>query len=776
MNTYYSHFTGLDAPESPIQSDLERTATRKGPNRISALKASPQSSYPFNVTPWHSCANSPRPSEPWHPAPEVTSMSVQSNDNSIWKSRFNLTPLLKTGPKTSDGTTHGWQPLGEGLSVEPWNDNPTMSDSNSPPPLGGAKLLCSCTDNHPVISRCQDCLEDLCESCVNAHQRVKLTRDHIIIRYPTPNENPVSKLDNVTTSNTNCSNAVLTPPVQNADVMRVYVDAVGKAKADSEKYLNKAKLGMAQIDETKAGVHKMISRIDTRFQAVKNEVKSIAQRHVSAIQEREQFLLMRLEKIQQVKFSNLEAQQNELSMSSLYLRKVIDQLTSCSKNGREMDLIDTCNKAVETIRKVQSQCGTLSVQEDDIIIFNPPDPSVHQEILTFGFIGGSGFAPASRAEGDGLYRGILGKEARFIVIVKDHLNEKRATGGDPIKVTILAPDTRPVRQTIFDGKNGTYRIAWKPNIEGEHIVAVTLKDKHIQDSPFKVMIRSGRNYNTIGKPLFMFGGEGETDGQLCRPWGVTCSKDGSIMVANRSNNRIEVYGKDGKFKYKFGTSGKLKGQFDRPASVVCDKMNRAIVADKDNHRIQIFTVEGEFLMMFGEKGSKSGQFNYPWDVATNSKDQILISDTRNHRIQLFTPNGEFLAKYGFEGTMWKHFDSPRGVCFTSDDQAVVTDFNNHRLLVVKSDFNIAQFLGKEGSENGMFTRPNGVCVDEEGHIIVADSRNDRIQIFSSSGVFIKKFGSKGTGPGEFDRPSGICISPEGQLIVVDFGNSRVQVF
>ena len=263
------------------------------------------------------------------------------------------------------------------------------------------------------------------------------------------------------------------------------------------------------------------------------------------------------------------------------------------------------------------------------------------------------------------------------------------------RINVAGPDGRIVRHSVFDAQNGTYKVIWKPTIEGEHTIGVTLKDLHIQGSPYKVKVRVGRNYSHIQEPLRVFGGEGESEGQLCRPWGVCCSKNGLILVANRSNNRIEVYDLEGRFLYHFGSGGKGQGEFERPASAACDSMNRVIVTDKDNHRIQIFTIEGKFLQMFGEKGSKLGQFNYPWDVAVNSRDCILVSDTRNHRIQLFSPHGEYLSKYGFEGRDWKYFDSPRGVCFTPDDQIVVTDFNNHRLLVVKNDFSCAQYLGKE---------------------------------------------------------------------------------
>ena len=84
------------------------------------------------------------------------------------------------------------------------------------------------------------------------------------------------------------------------------------------------------------------------------------------------------------------------------------------------------------------------------------------------------------------------------------------------------------------------RVIWKPHVEGEHLLSLTVKDVHLSGSPFKVSVRAGRDYRSIGPLRFAFGQEGEKDGDLCRPWGVACSKEGHILVANRSNNRIEV--------------------------------------------------------------------------------------------------------------------------------------------------------------------------------------------------------------------------------------------
>lgn len=58
-----------------------------------------------------------------------------------------------------------------------------------------------------------------------------------------------------------------------------------------------------------------------------------------------------------------------------------------------------------------------------------------------------------------------------------------------------------------------------------------------------VHIRKGRNYAAIARngPILSFGGEGSEDGKLCRPWGICCDLKGRIIVADRSNNRIQVF-------------------------------------------------------------------------------------------------------------------------------------------------------------------------------------------------------------------------------------------
>ena len=102
----------------------------------------------------------------------------------------------------------------------------------------------------------------------------------------------------------------------------------------------------------------------------------------------------------------------------------------------------------------------------------------------------SGFAPLSTAEGEGLHRAVLGREAKFSVLVKDHLGEQTMVSEEQLqvrnlslvfdastihcKVSILSPDQRPVTWKVLPDAShvGKYSVKWRPHIEGEHVIQV----------------------------------------------------------------------------------------------------------------------------------------------------------------------------------------------------------------------------------------------------------------------------------------------------------------
>ncbi|KAG5862836.1 hypothetical protein JTB14_030509 [Gonioctena quinquepunctata] len=57
------------------------------------------------------------------------------------------------------------------------------------------EMKCSnCTDDAAATSYCTDCSEFICDNCVQAHQRLKITKDHTI----KPKEDGLMELNSVT--------------------------------------------------------------------------------------------------------------------------------------------------------------------------------------------------------------------------------------------------------------------------------------------------------------------------------------------------------------------------------------------------------------------------------------------------------------------------------------------------------------------------------------------------------------------------------------------------
>lgn len=627
-------------------------------------------------------------------------------------------------------------------SIQP----PTTTSTNRSP------LYCELHRREYAVY-CNTCLIPACPDCVNA--------DHSGHNIGYIHASTASELGSTATTTINVTN-------------NNYHVSSDKA---FRKMLMESRVEIKAMEDALISVKGMADEVEGKSIKVIADVKATIKRHTKALEEREKELLRRIECIRQVKGKALQLQLEHLKIALSKLKIATDSSEfALDRNSDVSELNEARENVLNTLQDVRNSRHILHPCEDDSILFTPPDSALQTALHSMGIISSSAYPPLCTAIGEGLRRGIRGKALMFTVIAKDHQGNNRCVGGDNVRVIIKAPDGRQIIGEIYDRQNGNYSVTYRPHVEGEHNVYATIRGQPIMDSPFTLLVKSGRNYVNIGKPLFQFGSEGEDGGQLCRPWGVCCDREGNIIVADRSNNRIQIFDSKGGFKHKFGSAGSRNGQFDRPAGVCVDNQGRVIVADKDNHRIQVFKLDGTFVLKFGERGSKPGQFTYPWDCAANSEGQILVSDTRNHRVQLFSPEGIFINKYGFDGSFWKHFDSPRGVAFNHEGHMVVTDFNNHRLLVIHQDFQTARFLGTEGENNGQFLRPQGVVIDHEGNIIVADSRNHRIQIFQANGNFLCKFGTYGFGEGQLDRPSGICVTPEGIILVVDFGNNRIQAF
>lgn len=80
--------------------------------------------------------------------------------------------------------------------------------------------------------------------------------------------------------------------------------------------------------------------------------------------------------------------------------------------------------------------------------------------------------------------------------------------------------------------------------------------------------------------LFQLGGRGSEPGSFTWPRGIAVGPDNSIVVADSSNHRVQVFDSNGIFVKEFGEYGNNEGEFDCLAGVAVNRIGQYIIADR----------------------------------------------------------------------------------------------------------------------------------------------------------------------------------------------------
>lgn len=122
-------------------------------------------------------------------------------------------------------------------------------------------------------------------------------------------------------------------------------------------------------------------------------------------------------------------------------------------------------------------------------------------------------------------------------------------------------------------------------------------------------------FSPTGERLLTLGTAGVAgDGadEFNQPSAVAVAPNGDIFVADGhggdSNARIVKFSKDGVFLKAWGHRGTGPGEFNTPHALAFDSRGRLFVADRGNNRIQIFDQDGNFLDEWDQFGNPSGLY------------------------------------------------------------------------------------------------------------------------------------------------------------------------
>jgi DNA-binding beta-propeller fold protein YncE len=236
---------------------------------------------------------------------------------------------------------------------------------------------------------------------------------------------------------------------------------------------------------------------------------------------------------------------------------------------------------------------------------------------------------------------------------------------------------RPV--AIFD-KAGKFLRSWgKDEVETAHGLRIdhegnvwtTDLDRHqvIKHDPNgKVLLTLGKAYS-----------EGNTPDKFDMPADVAIAPNGDIYVADGyGNSRVVKFNKDGKYLKEWGKPGKGPGEFDLVHAIVLDAKGHVYVADRENDRIQVFDADGRFLEQWRGIGA-------PYGLFLQGGQRMLVTDGRGDQVRLLDLTGKVLGRFGHEGKAPGEFLMAHGICADSRGVIYVTEGDGERVqkFVVK---------------------------------------------------------------------------------------------
>ncbi len=124
---------------------------------------------------------------------------------------------------------------------------------------------------------------------------------------------------------------------------------------------------------------------------------------------------------------------------------------------------------------------------------------------------------------------------------------------------------------------------------------------------------------------------------------LTFLPDGSFYLADGYwNSRIVKYDASGKFLYEWGELGTGPGQFDLVHGVAVDREHRVYVADRTNNRIQVFTENGKFIEQWAD-------ITDPVGIFIDERDAVWVVSAALNRILTYNRNGVLQYYWGAYG-------------------------------------------------------------------------------------------------------------------------------
>ncbi len=143
-------------------------------------------------------------------------------------------------------------------------------------------------------------------------------------------------------------------------------------------------------------------------------------------------------------------------------------------------------------------------------------------------------------------------------------------------------------------------------------------------------------FDMDGTPLYRFGSFGPGIGEYNRPQAMVYDADrNQLLIADACNHRIVIVKPDGSWIGSIAQCGTGAGDLSYPYGIKMLEDGSVLVSEFGNSRVQHLSLTGMCLGLYGMYGSESGNLKAPWTL-TIIGERLYILDSLNDRVQVIS--------------------------------------------------------------------------------------------------------------------------------------------
>ncbi len=233
---------------------------------------------------------------------------------------------------------------------------------------------------------------------------------------------------------------------------------------------------------------------------------------------------------------------------------------------------------------------------------------------------------------------------------------------------------------------------------------------------------------------------------------------GRIWTSGVSSNTFSIFDTDGTLLDTWGTAGNGDGQFHSGggphAIIVTFRPDGSfVVADIGNHRIQTFDKDRNHIATWGTFGPNEDQLLAPIDVATDAAGNVYVFDEGPNLVKEFTADGTFVRSVGCGGPF---------IAVTPDGTILASNRGDGMLNRCGPDGSITPWINL----TGLASFVTGIVIGPDGDIWVGSETSGGD---NSQPEHLMRFSPDGTLKQLFDvGVEGYAIDPTGEHLYSAF--------